>query len=179
MLNNIINFFYNNRRFTILISIIFLILGYESYTNIAKEGAPQIKVPYIYVSVYAEGFSPEDGERMLLKPLERELSKIQGVKNITAYSFLNNASVAVEFFTGVDIPFAMAEVRAKVDTAKTQFPIDVKDPVISEVDLSAKPVLNIAILAENSENSMQIARDLKDQVENGKKYQIGHSYDGL
>ena len=148
-----------------MISVIFLILGYKSYQNIAKEGAPQIKVPYIFVSVYAEGFSPEDGERMILKPLERELSKIQGVKNITAYSYLNNASVVVEFVAGIDNAVAMNDVRAKVDTAKVQFPQEVKEPTVSEVDFSAMPVLNVAILSENSQDNMKIARDLKDEIE--------------
>lgn len=165
MLNNIIDFFFRNKRFTILISVIFLVLGVKSYQTIAKEGAPQVKVPYIFVSVVAEGFSPEDSERMILKPLERELSKIQGVKNITAYSYPDNASVVVEFFAGTDNAVAMNDVRDKTDTAKTQFPQDVKDPVISEVDLSAMPVLNIAILGGNENTAMEIARDLKDEIE--------------
>jgi multidrug efflux pump len=161
----LIDFFFSKKRFTVFVAIMLLIFGMKSYQMIAKEGAPQIKVPYIFVSIFAEGFSPKDSEKMILKPLEKELSKIQGIKNITAYSYINNASVVVEFDPGVDIAAAMSDVRDKTAIAKAEFPKEIEEPVISEVDLSAMPVLNVALLADNLSSVMPIARDLQDEIE--------------
>ena len=164
-MERLINFFFAKKRFTIILSTLLLIFGIKSYGIIAKEGAPQVKVPYIFVSVYAEGYSPRDSEKMILKPLEKEISKIQGVKNITAYSYVNSASVVIEFSAGIDNAIAMSDVREKVDVAKVEFPTDVKEPAISEIDLSAMPVLNIALLSDDTSSTMEIARNLKDEIE--------------
>ncbi len=161
----LITLFFNKKRFTILLSIMLLIFGIKSYSIIPKEGAPQVKVPYVFVSIIAEGYAPKDSERMILKPLEKEISQIQGVKNITAYSYVNHASVAIEFDAGMDTNFAINEVRDKVDIAKIEFPKEVEDPIISEVDLSAMPVLNVILLASNVESIMPLARSLRDEIE--------------
>ncbi len=165
-MQKLINFFFTKKRFTIVFSTMLLIFGIQSYKMIAKEGAPQVKVPYIFISVQAEGFSPRDSEKMILKPIEKEISKIQGVKNVTSYSYVNSASVVIEFNAGIDNATAMNDVREKVDAAKVEFPTDVKEPAISEVDLSAMPVLNIALLSDNLNSTMEIARNLKDAIEN-------------
>lgn len=164
-MKSVVDLFFYHKRFTFFLTLILLIAGVVSYTIIPKEGAPQIKVPYIFVSVYAEGFAPQDSERMILKPLERELSKIAGVKNITTYSRMNNASVVIEFNAGLDTDIAMNDVREKVDTAKVDFPKETEEPVISEIDLSAQPVLNVVLLSEDINAIMPIARDLKDEIE--------------
>lgn len=164
-MQHLIGFFFQKKRFTIFLASLFLLFGVNAYKNIAKEGAPQVKVPYVFVSIFAEGFAPQDSEKMILKPLEKELAKIQGVKNVTTYAYVNMASAVVEFDAGVDSVFAMQEVREKTDTAKVEFPQEVEEPVISEVDLSAQPVLNVALLSKDVGNVMKIARDLKSEIE--------------
>lgn len=164
-MHKLIDFFFERKRFTIFLSLMFLLFGIYSYKNIAKEGAPQVKVPYVFVSVFAEGFSPKDSEKMILKPLEKELSKIQGIKNITTYAYVNNASAVIEFNAGTNNAIAMKEVREKTDTAKAEFPQEIKEPIISEIDLSAMPVLNVVLLAEDLDVIMPIARSLKDEIE--------------
>src|SRR5690606_8484893 len=64
--------FSRNRVVTILLLLV-LATGVLAYARIAKESAPDVPIPIIYVSVIYEGISPEDAERLLVRPLEREL----------------------------------------------------------------------------------------------------------
>ena len=64
-------------RAVILVLLMIFLVGYSSYSNIPKEQAPDVKIPIIYVTVTQEGISPEDAERMILRPLEAELKSSQ------------------------------------------------------------------------------------------------------
>ena len=57
-----------------------VLIGAFSYTQIAKEAAPEIPIPQAYVSTSLDGISPEDAAALLLKPMENELSTVKGLK---------------------------------------------------------------------------------------------------
>jgi len=46
-------------------------IGIASYIQIPKEARPDVDIPVAYVSVGYEGISPDDAERLLIKPLEK------------------------------------------------------------------------------------------------------------
>ncbi|SVC67159.1 uncharacterized protein METZ01_LOCUS320013, partial [marine metagenome] len=50
-----------------------LIAGAFSFLTIPKESKPDINIPIVYVSMSHEGISPEDAERLLVRPMEQEL----------------------------------------------------------------------------------------------------------
>ena len=64
--------------------MLLIISGTVTYIDIPKESNPDIPIPFIYVSIVHDGISPEDAERMLVRPMERELRSIDGVKEMTA-----------------------------------------------------------------------------------------------
>jgi len=64
------------------VSLVFLLVvgfGIYAYQVIPKEAEPDLTIPVIYVSMAYEGISPEDAERLLVRPMERELSGIEGL----------------------------------------------------------------------------------------------------
>ena len=60
-------------RSVLMVFALLLIAGATTYINIAKESNPDITIPVIYVSMIHDGISPEDAERMLVRPMEKEL----------------------------------------------------------------------------------------------------------
>ena len=71
------------RSRTVLSVLIFLLIaGTYAYKNIPKESSPDINIPILYVSMALEGISPDDSERLLLRPMEQELSSIEGLKKL-------------------------------------------------------------------------------------------------
>ncbi len=143
-----------------------LVSGAISYFNIPKEAAPNINIPIIYVQINHEGISPEDAERLLIRPVEQELRGIEGVKEMRSKGYEGGASVTLEFDAGFDADKAMDDVREKVELVKSDLPNDTDDPTMHEVNLSLFPVVLVTLSGEIPERALlRLARDLKDELE--------------
>jgi len=157
--------FLRSRSVLLLLAFI-LIAGTSAYITIPKEAEPDVAIPIIYVSMNHEGISPDDAERLLVRPMEKELQSIEGVKEMTSIAREGHASVTLEFTAGFDSKRALDDVRAKVDTAKTKLPQDTDDPSVNEVNVALFPVMTISLSGPLPERGMvQIARNLKDSIE--------------
>ena len=66
-------------RTVVLTLLVVLIGGLVAYATIPKEAEPDIEIPIVYVSIEHEGISPEDAERLLVRPMEQELRSIEAV----------------------------------------------------------------------------------------------------
>lgn len=149
-----------------MVLLLILVVGSFSYYTIPKERNPEVQVPTIYVSMYHEGISPEDAERLLVRPMEKELRSIEGVKEMTSNASQDFASVTLEFHAGFDSDNALQDVREKVDLARPELPDDTDEPTVHEVVFSQFPVLNVILTGNAPERSfIKIARDLQDKIE--------------
>jgi len=143
-----------------------LVAGVFSYISIPKEDSPDIDVPVFYVSIVQQGISPEDAERLLVRPMETELRGLDGLKEITAIASESHAGIVLEFDISFDKDEALADVRDKVDAAKGELPADAEEPTISETNFALVPTITIALSGSVPERTLyQHARRLKDQVE--------------
>ena len=156
-----------SRTSAVLVAMIMLfVIGISSYFSIPKEAKPDIDIPVAYVSVPYDGISPEDAERLLVKPLEKQLRSVEGLDKMTSVSAEGYGSISLEFAAGENIDNAIADVRKAVDDAKPDLPPDADDPKIVEVSLSLFPVLTAALYGPVPEREMvQAARKIKDRLE--------------
>ncbi len=106
-----------NARLTISVLLFFLIAGGLAYQSIPKEAEPDIQIPIVYVSLGYQGISPEDSERLLLRPVETKLKTIAGIKEMRSTAYQGGGNVVVEFHAGADLDKALDDVRNKVDDA--------------------------------------------------------------
>ena len=157
---------FNRNRAVILVLVFFLFSGVLSYQSIPKEAEPDVAIPIIYVSMNHEGISPEDSERLLIRPMETELQSIAGVKDITSTATESHGSVTLEFDAGFDAGTALADVREKVDIAKSSLPADTDEPVVHEINVALFPVLTVSLAGPVPERTLlRISLDLKEKIE--------------
>lgn len=161
----------NRSRTMLTLLVLILLAGVITYRIIPKESNPDITIPVIYVSVGHQGISPIDAERLLVRPLEKELRSIEGVKEMSAVASEGHASVTLEFIVGSDINVALTDVREAVDLAKTKLPDDADEPTVHEVTLASyEPVLSLVLYGTVPERTtIQIARELQDKLESFKQ----------
>jgi multidrug efflux pump len=169
---------------TVLTSLLLiLIAGTYAYVNIPKEADPDINIPIVYVSLNQNGISADDSERLLIKPMEQEMSSIEGVKEMRSTAYLGGGTVLLEFDAGFDVDIALADVREKVDLAKAELPDDADEPTVHEVNLSLFPVLVVTLAGNVPERTLlRVARDLQDKIEaipNVLEAEIGGDRDEL
>jgi multidrug efflux pump len=165
-MGNPVDYAINHARLTIAILIFLLTAGLVAYVSIPKEAEPDITIPIVYVNVTQRGISPEDAERLILKPLETSLKSVENVKEMRSAAFEGGGYVLLEFEAGFDSNSALADVRAKVDDAKSDLPSDADEPRVQEVNLSLFPVLVVALGGEVPERTLlQLARQTQTAIE--------------
>ena len=123
-------------------------------------------MPVIYTLLAHKGIAPEDSERLLTKPLEKELKNIEGIKKISSNSYQGGGNIVLEFDAGFDSVKALSDSREKIDLIKSKLPDDAEEPRIFEVNLSRFPVLAIAISGKVEERVLnKIAKSMKEEIE--------------
>ncbi|UOA30427.1 Multidrug resistance protein MdtC [Sulfitobacter sp. DSM 110093] len=165
-MNTLIDAAFSRARVVILSLVMILLVGAYAYVGIPKESSPEIPIPTLYVSTSLEGISPEDSERLLVEPLETELSAITGLKQITSNGAEGHASVQLEFEPGFDSDEALDKVREGVDRAKSDLPEDATDPVVTEINTALFPILTAILSGPVPERTLNtISEELKDAIE--------------
>lgn len=162
----IVGFAIRNARLTLSFMIFFIVAGALSYMSIPKEAEPDVQIPIIYVSLSLQGISPEDSERLLLRPVETRMKSLSNVKEMRSAAFQGGGYVLVEFNPGANLSTALEDVRAKVSDAKRDLPQSADEPTINEVNLSEFPVLVVTLAGNVPERALTAAaRDLRDRIE--------------
>ncbi|WP_062361762.1 efflux RND transporter permease subunit [Vreelandella aquamarina] len=165
-MRQLINAALTHTRTTLLLLVGLLLAGTAAWQAIPKEANPDVTIPIIYVSLALEGVSPEDGERLLVRPMEQELRGIEGLRKFTAQSSEGHGSVTLEFDPGFDPDTALADVRERVDIARSSLPDEAEEPRVMEVNVSEFPVLSIGLSGElDTRERITIARRLKEEIE--------------
>lgn len=157
----------SRKRVVLMLLAFLLTAGLSAYINIPKEAEPDVPIPIIYVSVHHEGISPEDAERLLLRPLEQELRGIEGIKEMKSTASSDYASIVLEFYVGIDIKDALINVREQVNQAKGKLPQEGDEPIVKQVTLATEnPALTILLSGSAPERAMvTLARTLRDNIE--------------
>jgi multidrug efflux pump len=164
---NVIELAMLRSRTVILSLLVVLIGGVVAYSTIPKEAEPDIEIPIVYVSIEHDGISPEDSERLLVRPVEQELRSIEGVKEMTANAYEGGANVQLEFDAGIDTKRALQDVREKVDLAQAKLPGETEEPTVNEVKVSRfDPMLVLNLAGNVPERTLTtVAKDLKEKLE--------------
>lgn len=153
-------------RATLLLFVFLLISGFAAYQVIPKESNPDVAIPMMYISVTLDGISPEDADRLLIRPLEQELRSLEGLKEMTSISSEGHASVMLEFDAGFDARRALQDVRERVDAARSKLPTEADEPRVHEVNVALFPVLSVALSGSIPEAELiYIARRIKQELE--------------
>ena len=154
------------RKLILTFLFFFITFGSYKYISLPKESDPDISLPVIYVSLIHKGISPNDSERLLIKPFEKELKNIEGIKKLTSNSFLGGGNIILEFDAGFNSEKALSDTRVKIDLTKNKLPTETEEPEATEVNLSRFPVLAVAV-SGNVEDRLiyRYAKILKKKIE--------------
>ncbi len=160
---------HNKMTVFVLIGMIFL-AGIFSYQSMPREAFPEIVVPQIYVATAYPGNSALDIEKLITRPLEKEINGISGVDEIISTSIEGFSSIQVEFDFGITPTEALRKVKDKVDAAKSDkdFPTDLPaDPTVQELNFAELiPIMNINLSGDFSMDQLkEYGEYLEDEIE--------------
>ena len=142
---NIIDYIMQARRTIVFLMAIIISIGSLTYINIAKDAEPDIDIPFIYITVPHQGISPEDSERLIVRPLENQLKTIEGIEEMNGSASNGFGSVLLEFDINFDKDKALGDVREKVDMVKSKLPQDAEEPVVLEFNMAELPTIVVSL----------------------------------
>ena len=165
-MTGIVDWAASRARMVLAFILLSLVVGAYAYTTLPKEGEPDIEIPALFVSVPFPGISAADAETLLLKPMETELSDLDGLKKMTGTAAENYAGLALEFEFGWDKSTIIADVRDAMGTAEAQFPEGAETYTINEINFSEFPIIIVNMTGQVPERTMaRYAKQLQDDLE--------------
>ena len=163
----------DNRVTVYIFTLLIVVTGLIAYTSMPREDFPEIIENKVYISSVFPGNSAEDVEKLIVKPLEKQIKNISGVEKITASSFQDYGMIIVEFADKIGIEEAKVKIKDKVDLVKadTDWPnLDngsKVEPSVFELNISEEvPILNINIKGNYTTQQLKdYGKKLQDDIE--------------
>jgi hydrophobic/amphiphilic exporter-1 (mainly G- bacteria), HAE1 family len=133
--------------FTAMMSFTIIVLGLLGYFRLGTDLYPDVSFPFVTITTLYPGASPLDLEENVTRPIEDAVSGIAGVDRVFSKSTEGGSQVQIQFLMSVPMGEAVQLVRDKVGIAQSQLPLGTKQPVITQMDISAQPVLVFSVNA--------------------------------
>jgi HAE1 family hydrophobic/amphiphilic exporter-1 len=147
--------------FVSCVVILLMVLGFMAYRSLGVDLFPDVSFPFVSVTTNYKGAAPEEIETQISKPIEEQISTLEGVKKVYSVNQEGFSIVTVQFTLETDSKDAEQRVRDKMSFVRPQLPKDIEEPVIQRLDPSDSPIM---ILSLQSSLTPSQAYDIVDQV---------------
>ena len=153
-------------KLTVLLMIVFMIVGVYASFLIPREEEPQINVPMADIFVGYPGASPQEIETRVVKPLEKLISNIKGVEYVYATAMNEKALVIVQFYVGEDVERSFVKLYNEIAKHMDQMPKGVTFPLVKTRAIDDVPMLGLTLWSENYSDYQlsQIAQELAHEI---------------
>jgi multidrug efflux pump subunit AcrB len=129
----------------VMLFVMLTVVGLMGFQSMKVQQFPDIDLPTVTISASLPGAAPAQLETEVARKLENAVASLQGVKNIFTKVQDGVALLTVEFRLEKATQEALDDVRAAVQRTRADLPADLRDPVISKVDLAGAPILTYTV----------------------------------
>lgn len=156
-----------NAQFTLTIVILLVLVGFVSYTNMPRSEDPQFDIPITLIEVIYPGASPQDIETLVVKPIEKELSLIEGIKKVESHIKNGNVRIKSTFLYGSNPKIMFNEIKQVVASVKPQLPAGVQNVMVIKASPTSVAVVQMALWSTPTDyKKMEFyAKKLENQLE--------------
>lgn len=167
-------------KLTVLLMVVFMVVGVYSSFLIPREEEPQIDVPMADIFVGYPGASPTEVESRVIKPLEKLISNIKGVEHVYSTAMNEQAMVIVQFYVGEDIERSFVKLYNELNKHMDIMPKGVTMPLVKTRAIDDVPILGLTLWSENYGDYQlkQIAQELTSEIEKINDVAVTHEIGG-
>ncbi|MBZ5544075.1 MAG: efflux RND transporter permease subunit [Acidobacteriia bacterium] len=133
--------------FATMMVVALVVVGIFSYSELKIDLFPNIDIPVISITTTYPGVAPETVETEVTKRIEEAVNPVGGIRHISSVTTEGISSVVIEFQLGKNINTALLEVQSKINGIRSQFPVEVKEPVIQQIRFEELPILSVVVLS--------------------------------
>ncbi|HVR29267.1 MAG TPA: efflux RND transporter permease subunit [Thermoanaerobaculia bacterium] len=131
--------------FALMLIASLVVLGLVSLFRLDLDLNPRVDFPFVTVTTLLPGAAPETIETEVTDLLEEEINTIEGIRTLGSSSMEGLSNIFVEFELGYDIDVKAQQVREKIAPIRRQLPLDVEEPIVSQLDPDAAPILSVML----------------------------------
>ncbi|MCM8815588.1 MAG: efflux RND transporter permease subunit [Candidatus Omnitrophica bacterium] len=125
-----------------------LILGIYGLINIPVDFLPDITYPMVKVHIWWRGATPEEIDRNVADPIERQMMTVDNLDYLESSSIEGMYTLLVNFKYGVNIDVAYQDALAAMQRAARQLPSDIDPPIVVKADPSQLPVVQLTVRSD-------------------------------
>lgn len=140
-------------------------IGLYSLLAIPKESSPEVIIPIGIVTTPLRGGSAEDTEKLITDKVEDEVNNLENIDTVTSSSREGVSVVVAQFTPSADIDKSIQNLKEAVDKAKTKFPSDADEPIVSKVNFADQPILIISVSSDISPAQLTaLGKELEQEI---------------
>lgn len=136
----------------VMLFVLLTLAGLMSFNAMKVQQFPDLELPTVTVSATLPGAAPAQLETEVARKLENAIAPLQGLKNIYTSVRDGSVSVTAEFRLEKPTQEAVDDVRSAVQSVRSDLPSDVRDPIVSKMNLSGAPILAFTIRSSNMDD---------------------------
>lgn len=156
-----------NTLFVNLLSVFIIIAGTISMFELRREAFPEVSFDTVTVQTFYRGGSPEEVEKLVTTPLEKEIKDVDNIKDIYSSSTTGSSMIILEMNDDVkDKDKVYNDIQKAVDRV-VDLPEGVTDrPIVTEITSKQIPVIKVAVSGDVDEFELRKwADELKENLE--------------
>ena len=136
----------------LILFVLLTLAGFQSFNAMKIQNFPDLELPTINVIAALPGASPAQLENEVARKLENSVAKLQGLKHI--YTEITDGSVVLtaEFRLEKSTQEALDEVRSAVSEVRADLPVDLRDPIVSKLNVAGSPILAFTIASKRMDD---------------------------
>lgn len=153
-------------KLTILLMVVFLLIGTYATMHIPREEEPQIEVPMADIFIGYPGAAPQEIESKVVAPMEKIISNIKGVEYVYSTSMKEKAMLIVQFYVGEDVERSLVKLYNEIMKNMDKVPQGVTMPLIKSRAIDDVPVLGLTVWSEKYDDFTlrQLSEELKNEI---------------
>lgn len=136
------------RLATSAIVLALVVLGLYGLWRLPLDFLPDITYPMIKVHVWWRGATPDEIDRNLADPIERQMATVDNLDYLESSSIEGMYTLLVNFQYGVDIDVAYQDALAAMARVARDLPDDIDPPIVIKADPSQLPVVQLTISSD-------------------------------
>jgi HAE1 family hydrophobic/amphiphilic exporter-1 len=136
--------------FATMVVVSLVVLGIASYRDLGLDLFPKVDIPTVTITTRLPGAGPEEVESQITRRVEEVVNTISGLDELRSTTIEGRSQVFVSFVLERELDGAANDVREKVATVVSQFPVGTESPVIEKFDVDAAPVMALVVSGRRS-----------------------------
>ncbi|WP_214482737.1 efflux RND transporter permease subunit [Bacillus sp. SM2101] len=149
----------------IMLAICVIIIGMISLRDIPLDLLPEIEENVVTVSTTYSSASPQEIEKLITEPLEKQIASLDGVESISSTSRTGASSIIIEYSTSIELDEAVSELQQKLSRVSSILPDDADAPAVSKFDINSMPIIYLGLTGKDVTSLEQIAKDIAPNFE--------------